>query len=354
MDPLGDALLTAGARGSLGNRIEAGGDWALWLDHFPGAALHVVTAGTVWLTVPGRLSWELQAGDVVLVPAATGHGLSHRPGVRMGDCDRGVAARARAAGDVMRLGSGPPSAGIITLHYHQDPEVRTPILQILDDVVRVHGEDAPHLQDVVRLLCGELSNPRVATTAALNSLVDLLLIQFIRSELDAHTGEDDIRLSSWLDPAVRDALARIHQRPEHPWTTATLAAAVNVSRATLSRRFPAATGCTPGAYLTRWRMDLAALRLRDTDDPVRIVAGAVGYTSVHAFSRAFHRDRDIAPGEYRDRLRATRYVRESPATVPDHSDEFSRPRAARTTETVTSGPGSAGAGRTHRAGRPAA
>ncbi len=69
---------------------------------------------------------------------------------------------------------------------------------------------------------------------------------------------------------------------------------MSVSRATLSRRFLAVTGETPGSHLTRWRMDLAALRLRDTDDTVEAVAHAVGY-SVYAFSRA----RGLAPGRYR-------------------------------------------------------
>jgi AraC-like DNA-binding protein len=37
-----------------------------------------------------------------------------------------------------------------------------------------------------------------------------------------------------------------------------------------------ATGETPGTYLTRWRMDLAARRLRDTDDSLEAVAHSVG------------------------------------------------------------------------------
>lgn len=40
-----------------------------------------------------------------------------------------------------------------------------------------------------------------------------------------------------------------------------LAREVNVSRATLARRFAAATGESADAYLERWRMDLAARRL---------------------------------------------------------------------------------------------
>ena len=85
-----------------------------------------------------------------------------------------------------------------------------------------------------------------------------------------------------------------------------------MSRATLARRFPAVVGQTPAAYLTRWRMDLAALRLRNTDDTLEDVARSVGYTSVYAFSRAFRRVRSQPPGRYRatSRVRDGSHARE--------------------------------------------
>ncbi|WP_229794937.1 helix-turn-helix domain-containing protein [Saccharothrix coeruleofusca] len=64
-----------------------------------------------------------------------------------------------------------------------------------------------------------------------------------------------------------------------------------------------ALGQTPGAYVTRWRIDLACARLRDTDEPVESISSAVGYGSPHAFSRAFRRAKGVAAGEYRSRPR---------------------------------------------------
>ena len=131
-----------------------------------------------------------------------------------------------------------------------------------------------------------------------------MTVQFVRAWLARHPQEQS---GSWLgamrDPVVRDALGCVHAQPGHPWTTETLAAATSVSRATLSRRFRSALGQTPGAYVTQWRIDLASVRLRDTDEPVESISGAVGYGSPHAFSRAFRRVRGTAPGEYRSRLR---------------------------------------------------
>lgn len=51
-------------------------------------------------------------------------------------------------------------------------------------------------------------------------------------------------------------------------------------------------------------MDLAARRLRDTDDTLETIARSVGYTSVYAFNRAFHRTRAQPPGRYRAAVRA--------------------------------------------------
>jgi AraC-like DNA-binding protein len=50
-------------------------------------------------------------------------------------------------------------------------------------------------------------------------------------------------------------------------------------------------------------MDLAAQRLRDSNDTVAAIARSVGYSSEYAFSRAFTRSRGIPPGRYRTHSR---------------------------------------------------
>jgi AraC-like DNA-binding protein len=73
----------------------------------------------------------------------------------------------------------------------------------------------------------------------------------------------------------------------------------------LTRRFNEHVGMSPLAYLTSWRMDVAARRLRDTEEPIASVARRVGYTSEYSFSRAFTRARGVRPGAYRS-VRAAR------------------------------------------------
>ncbi|MEV0618271.1 AraC family transcriptional regulator [Nonomuraea sp. NPDC050404] len=304
MDVLAEVLRVSGARGALGVMLKAGGTWGVRLDSSLGAALHVVARGTMWLRFPGEKSIEVQAGDAVLVPPGTAHGMSGGAAATLGSCDREAAARALADGRALRLGSAPVRTEVIVLRYEQDTEVSTPVLTSLARPLHVTARQNAQLSRTAELLAAELAQPQLGTTAAINSIVDLLLVQFVRAWLARHPEE---RSGSWLgamrDPVVRDALACVHARPEHPWTTQTLAAATSVSRATLSRRFRSALGQTPGAYVTQWRIDLASVRLRDTDEPVESISGAVGYASPHAFSRAFRRARGMAPGEYRSRLR---------------------------------------------------
>jgi AraC-like DNA-binding protein len=78
-----------------------------------------------------------------------------------------------------------------------------------------------------------------------------------------------------------------------------LATHAALSRAAFARRFTACVGQPPMAYLTWWRMTLAARSLRATDAPVAAIAEQVGYASQFAFANAFRRATGIAPGRYR-------------------------------------------------------
>jgi AraC-like DNA-binding protein len=57
------------------------------------------------------------------------------------------------------------------------------------------------------------------------------------------------------------------------------------------------------AYVTAWRMAVAARMLREETATLRQVAGRVGYESEFAFARAFKRTTGQAPGQYRQHAR---------------------------------------------------
>jgi len=91
----------------------------------------------------------------------------------------------------------------------------------------------------------------------------------------------------------------LHNNPAHPWTVASLAAEVGVSRAALARRFTDLVGEPPMAFLTGWRLALAADLLLEPDATVGAVARRVGYTSPFTFSTAFKRHYGVSPQVHR-------------------------------------------------------
>jgi AraC family transcriptional regulator, alkane utilization regulator len=80
----------------------------------------------------------------------------------------------------------------------------------------------------------------------------------------------------------------------------TLAREAGASRTVLAEKFNAILHQAPIAYVTNWRIQLAADRLRSTDDNLAAIAADVGYDSEPAFNRAFKRVTGVTPGRWRD------------------------------------------------------
>ena len=103
------------------------------------------------------------------------------------------------------------------------------------------------------------------------------------------------------------SLGLLHSRIAHPWTIVDLAEQVGISRSALVDRFTRYLSEPPMAYLTRWRLQVAARSLEKTSRGVAEIAAEVGYESEAAFNRAFKREFGQPPGRYRsDRKRSPR------------------------------------------------
>jgi AraC-like DNA-binding protein len=102
------------------------------------------------------------------------------------------------------------------------------------------------------------------------------------------------------DPVAGPAVRAVHDDPAHGWTVAALAQRSGLSRAPFARRFRQAVGEPPLAYVTRWRMTVAA-DLLEQGERIAKVAHQVGYDNEFAFAKAFKRVRGVAPGQLRRR-----------------------------------------------------
>ena len=97
-----------------------------------------------------------------------------------------------------------------------------------------------------------------------------------------------------FDPATNTGFVdAVDVQKAFGWTAETL------TRNAFEVRFTHHVGEPPLSYLTHWRIELAARKLRDTTLPTATIARDVGYTSEYAFNRAFTRVRGCPPGRYR-------------------------------------------------------
>lgn len=303
--PLDDVLDMLRVRGALMAHIRAHAPWGVRLPRRSGATFHAVLAGGCWVRMPGQPAREMLAGDVVLLPMGAGHILaSDRTGAVV-DWDRVLKTRARNAEGEIVLSARGRSTRILCAAYDYDREVAHPLLSLLPPMLIVAGQGAPHapLQATMRLLSHELTASSAGRSTIIDRLIDVLFVHVIRAWISGDQQEGGSWLGALRDPVIGRALMMMHSNPAAAWTVASMAREVNLSRATLNRRFTAFVGEPPLSYLTRWRMDLAARELRGTEDAVSAIAHRVGYTSEFAFSRAFSRVRGLPPGRYRAELK---------------------------------------------------
>ena len=207
------------------------------------------------------------------------------------------------------IGGGGTRTMFLCAEYVYDLDVAQPLMSLLPTVLRVPADPARagRVAMIVELPAGEIGAHGPGSRPAVARLLDLLLIEAIRHGVrDDPSADGPSWLTALRDPAIARVLALLHARPGEPWTLERLADEAHVSRATLARRFTEAVGEPPLAYLTSWRMQLAAARLKHTSATVEVIAHEVGYTSEHAFNRAFARHRGNPPGRYRRLARTAR------------------------------------------------
>jgi AraC-like DNA-binding protein len=315
VDPLADVLDLGRVRGALLASVRAGAPWGLELPQSDGASFHAVTSGTAWLSMEGREPLQLMPGDLLLLPGGASHALASTPGERHQRFDRELKERLMSADDDLVLGGPGAVTTFVCAGYEYDLDVGQPLMRLLPDVVHVPAEPVAgrDVASVVELLAAEVGQHGAGSRSAAARLIDLLLIAAIRRS--ALTDGRPSWLTALRDPTIAHVLGLMHERPAHPWTLEQLAGAVHLSRATLARRFAEAVGDSPLAYLTQWRMQIAAQRLVDSSATVESIARAVGYRSEYAFNRAFARHRGHPPGRYR-RLKRTAAASASTSATP--------------------------------------
>jgi AraC-like DNA-binding protein len=177
-----------------------------------------------------------------------------------------------------------------------------PLLQALPMVFALDVKGRPCAEWVAasfRFAAQEVASGRAGSETVLAKLSELLFVEAVRHYAETLPPDRKGWFAGLRDPAVGRSLALMHGRIAHPWTTEELAAEAHLSRSAFAERFTQLVGVPPISYLTDWRMQLAAARLRDTRRTIAQIAAELGYESEATFTRAFKRAMAMSPGRYR-------------------------------------------------------
>lgn len=292
VDPLAEfvTLLQPAARFS--KLVECAGSWRIHREATGEPFYCAILEGSCRVTFDDHQSFILQAGDFVLAPAMRNlvnesidapADLSAMIPTQVGEGYFRVGRRDGPADLRMRIGHcsfGAPDSALL--------------VSLLPDVVLVR--DRPRLATLMQLVDEETREQRAAREIVLARLLEVVLIEALRSGTETTSapglsrGLDDERLAA--------ALHAMHARPEHPWTVADLANEAALSRSAFFARFNRIVGLPPMEYLLAWRMALAKQLLRNRNLAIDQVAERVGYGSASTFSVAFVRHAGMPPARY--------------------------------------------------------
>lgn len=292
-DPLAEIITLLQPRTVLSKGISGAGRWGVRYSDFGQPSFCAVLEGSCRLAVDKQPAMVMEAGDFVLLPATPGFVMSSFHSVTPKHIDPKTTAS--ATGEVRHGTRGvPPEVRLLGGYFMFDCPDADLLVSLLPAVIHVKG--VKRLAVLVKLVGEESLEQRSGRDLVLTRLVEVLLIEAIRSS----TGDDAPRglLRGLSDTQIAPAIRLMHGQLSRAWTMAELAKVAGLSRSAFFDRFSRTVGIAPMEYLLAWRMSVARDLLRREDLSVSEVAQRVGYSSASTFSTAFSRQVGEPPGRY--------------------------------------------------------
>jgi hypothetical protein len=225
---------------------------------------HLVVSGEARLHMEGFPDLEISGGEIAIVPHGDAHTiLNGAPSTFVSSADA-IGKFWSGQVETARFGGGGTVTKIICGFFGCERHAAKLFLAGLPPRMKLslRGDAAgAWVESSILHLCKEAAAKRPGGTALLSKMAEALFIESLRRHMEQLPPEQTGWLAGARDSVVGAALAVMHRRPSHPWTLADLAAEVGASRSVFVERFQRFLGESPLAYLTRWRMQLAARKL---------------------------------------------------------------------------------------------
>jgi AraC-like DNA-binding protein len=291
-DPLAEivTLLQPGALFS--KLVRASGGWRVRRSETGQVFYALMLSGTVRLELDGKPAITLQPSDFVLVPAIQDFSISSLdPPPKAGE----LVTPVRLDDGSYRIGGqeDPVTAQMLVGYCTFGSPDAALLVRLLPEMVVVRGEN--RLEVLARLVAGEACAERPGRDVVLARLLEVLLIETLRSSAETMGCAGILR--GLADERLVGALRCLHADPARNWTVADLARKSGLSRSAFFERFHRKMGMPPIDYLLNWRISLAKDLLR-RGRSIAEVARRVGYGSASAFSVAFSRQVGMPPARY--------------------------------------------------------
>lgn len=274
--------------------LTAGGDWAIRFpapDYIKFCALRI---GTCWLVAnDGLPPREVAEGDCFVV-VHDEFTLASSPDIP----PIPAAAVFGSLGQSGYCGEG-EDTHLIVGSVRFDTVNGAILTDVLPAAILISGEAARAVHWLLEQLDQEWRNAGPGSLLACNDLLRLMFIHALRAYVADLPPSPGNWLAGLTDPRIGRPWEAIHADPVRNWTLAELACLAGQSRSAFASHFKLSVGVSPMYYLSRWRMRLAAARLRRSRESVSSIAASLGYTSDSAFSATFRRIMGVSPTHYR-------------------------------------------------------
>lgn len=269
------------------------GDWHASTHGLASASFHLIVQGRCWLHIDGdTTAHRLDNGDAVFLLRDLEYRLSGEP----------TAAGAQECPRVPMVpldSAASDGVGLVCGFFHFQSGLSAMIVDTLPAWIILRAGDpsmtaARNLFELILQECERLPAP---SSALLERLCHLLFLYVLRQQVLDNSALGGLAALA-RQPAFADLLEQLIARPADAWTLESMAACTGLSRSAFFKRFNELCGQSPGQVLLMMRMRHAC-QLFKQNQTVADVAVAVGYQSVAAFTRAFHKVTGQQPGAYR-------------------------------------------------------
>jgi AraC-like DNA-binding protein len=311
------ALLTAlTVRSSVYCLSELQAPWGFRVEGANTAKFHLVLDGQCWLLADGASPLRLTAGELVILPRGERHTVCDELSSEVLGLDLLIADHPLDDQARLRYGGSGPLTRLLCGGFALAGATPAPLLGMLPSVLRLNAFDSgviDWLEPVLGLARQEANRANPGAPAMFAKLADVFLAQALRTYLVERERAGLLREASLADPQIGAAVALIRDHSARPWTVQALAREVGMSRTLFSTRFRDTVGESPMRHVARVRLGQAAEYLTTTRLSVDAIARRTGYGNSAALSKAFKREYETSPGQYRENQRTADILRVGPA-----------------------------------------